>query len=87
MPDNGPKPDEPLCPYWQKRCSEVNPGRVVCRKLITVMGMLPTEIAPHPIPMCQDDFTMGTVQKIMQTEMARPAPKPQQFPPGLFKTH
>jgi hypothetical protein len=85
MPDNGPKPDESLCPYWQKRCSEGNPGKVVCKKLMTVMGMLPTDIAPHPVPMCQDDFTLGLLQKILQTEMTRSVPSSQQLPRGLLK--
>lgn len=87
MPDNGPKPEEPLCAYWQKKCSEVNPGKVVCRKFMTVMGKLPGELVPHPIMMCQDDFSLNTLQKMLQDMMAHSDPGSFRFPGGLIKPH
>jgi uncharacterized protein (DUF2236 family) len=78
MADNGPKPDEPLCPYWQKQCSEVNSGKVVCKKLLTIMVMQPNGIAPRPMLVCQDDVTMSTTQRILQAEMRCSAPQSQQ---------
>jgi len=77
MSDNGGKtqPEESLCPYWQRKCSEVNAdGKIVCKKLTQIMGMLPGEIAPHPMMMCQDDFIAGRVEKISHMIGAKPPP-------------
>lgn len=71
----GPVPAESPCPYWQKKCSEVNANGVVgCRKLMPVMGMLPGEVAPHPIMMCQDDFIANMLGNLAQMSGPRPMP-------------
>jgi len=78
MADNGPKPDELICPLWGKTCSEVNPGKSVCKKFMIIQGMLPGDIAPHGIPVCQDEFILGMVQKILQVMVGGLGPKSRQ---------
>jgi len=80
--NNDTKPEEPLCPYWQKKCSEVNTGKVVCKRLITAHAVKTGSITTQPIYICQDDFIASTTQKVLQIFLER---NKQIVAPRLFR--
>lgn len=86
MADNGtnesPKLEEPPCPFWQKKCSEVNAVKPGCKKFITVFAVKPGAITTQSVSMCQDDFLAGTMQKVLQILMQRQKPT---LPQGLLR--
>lgn len=60
------KREELACPYWYKKCSEVNSPKPVCRKLMPVSAMPLGGIAPQQMMVCQDDLIFSRLENIFQ---------------------
>lgn len=81
MNGDGPQPQELICPFWQKKCSEVNPGVVNCNMLMQTMGMPPGGIAPKTMMMCKLDFIIGRLEWIHGIMQQRGPINSKIFPP------
>lgn len=79
MEDNRVHPEELPCPFWQKKCSEVNAGKPGCNMLVQAMGMPPGALTPKPMLLCKIDIILGQVQGMSMALQQR-----QQLPKGLL---